>query len=75
MMIPDGGYLAPLVYALIALVLFGGGAFAASRRAKETGARGPGPIISLLIWLALIALVAVLWFGVQVWGGLFGLIS
>ena len=71
----EAGTLAPLVYALVALVIFGGAAFAASRRAKATGARGPGAIVSLLIWLALIAVVAVLWFGVQFWGGLVSAIS
>lgn len=68
-------FLAPLVYALVALVIFGGAAASASQRAKATGARGPGPIVSVLIWLALIAVVAVLYFAAQVWGGLFGAIS
>lgn len=68
-------YLAPLIYALMALVIFGGAAFSASQRAKATGARGPGPIVSVLIWLALIAIVAVLYFGAQVWGGLLGLMG
>lgn len=71
----NDGYLAPLAYALMALVLVGSGALAASRRAKAVGARGPGALVSLLIWMALIALVAVVYFGVQVWGGLFAAIS
>jgi hypothetical protein len=71
----DPGLWTPLAYALMVLILVGGGAFAVSRRAKAAGARGPGALVSLLIWLTLIALIAVLYFGAQFWSALLSMVS
>lgn len=68
------GDIANIVYLLGALLIFGLAAAGAARRAKEVGAKGPGAMSSLLIWLGLIALLAALYFGVEVWRGLFSLV-
>ncbi len=59
--------IASLVYLLVALVIFGGAAAAASRQAKSVGAKGPGVLTSLLAWIAVIALVTALYAGAQFW--------
>lgn len=59
--------IASLVYLLVALVIFGGAAAAASRQAKAFGAKGPGVMTSLLVWIAIIALVTALYAGAQFW--------
>jgi hypothetical protein len=64
-----------ILYAVCAAILFGSAAFAARRRAQAVDAKGPGVIVSLLIWFALIAAIAAIYFGFQVWGGLFGALS
>ena len=71
----NGADTANIVYLLVALVIFGGAAVAASRRAKDTGAKGPGAVSSLLIWIALIALVTAIIFGLRIWGALFSMVS
>lgn len=58
---------ASLVYLLLALVIFGGAAAAASRQAKAFGAKGLGVVTSLLVWIAVIALVTALYAGAQFW--------
>jgi hypothetical protein len=67
--------IANIVYLLGALLIFGMAAAGASRRAKSVGAKGPGVVSSLLIWLALIGLVAALYFGAQLWRGVFATLS
>ena len=67
--------IANIAYLLCALVLAGMAAAGASRRAKAVGAKGPGVVTSLLIWFALIALIAALYFGAQVWGALFSTVT
>jgi hypothetical protein len=69
------GDIANIVYLLGALLIFGMAAAGASQRAKQTGGKGPGAIVSLLIWLALTGLIAALYFGVQVWSALFASIT
>jgi hypothetical protein len=64
-----------ILYAVCAAILFGGAAFAARRRAQAVSAKGPGVIISLLIWFAIIAAVATIYFAFQVWGGLLGVLN
>lgn len=63
--------IANIAYLLCALVLAGMAAAGASRRAEDVGAKGPGVVTSLLIWLALTALIAALYFAAQIWGGVF----
>jgi hypothetical protein len=57
------------------MLLFGMAAAGASRRAKAVGAKGPGAMTSLLVWLAIIALVAAMYFGAQIWRAVFGVVS
>lgn len=66
----DQSDIATLIYALLTLLLFGGAAVSASRRSAATGARGLGPVTSLLIWAALIAGAAVLYRGGEFWAAL-----
>ena len=58
-----------------AVQLAGMAAAGASRRAKAVGAKGPGAVTSLLIWLAILALVAALYFGAQTWRAIFAMVS
>ncbi len=60
MMTGNGLDLQTLIWALMALILAGGAAVSARRRAIETNARGPGVLLSLAIWAGLFALVALL---------------
>jgi hypothetical protein len=66
---------ANIAYLLAAMLLFGMAAAGASRRAKAVEAKGPGAIASLLIWLAIIALVAAMYFGAQIWRAIFAMVS
>jgi LPXTG-motif cell wall-anchored protein len=68
------GDTANIAYLLAAMLLFGMAAAGASRRAKAVGAKGPGAMTSLLIWLAIIALVAALYFGAEIWRGAFAIV-
>jgi hypothetical protein len=55
-----------IIYLLLVAFLFGSAAVAAARN-RRAGAKGPGWLVSLLIWAGLIALIAVLYQGVQFW--------
>lgn len=66
--------IANVVYLVAALLIFGLAAAGASRGAKDVGAKGPGIVGSLLIWLVLTAFIAAVYFGVQLWGGLFAMV-
>jgi len=70
-----GADTANLMYLLAALLVVGGAAYGAHRNATAVGAKGPGPLVSVFIWLALIALVAAIWFGAQFWSALFSTVS
>jgi hypothetical protein len=64
-----------LIYMLCAALLFAGAAFAARRRAKEVGARGPGMLVSLLIWGGIIFVIVVIIQGAAFWTALGSLFS
>lgn len=64
-----------LVYLLVALLVFGSAAFAARQRAKEVEARGPGVLLSLLIWASAIAAVVLIYRSAQIWAAILSLFS
>jgi hypothetical protein len=69
-MIGNGLDLQTIIWALMALLIAGGAGVWARQRATEKGARGPGVLLSLVIWGGLIALVVLLIQGAQFWTGL-----
>lgn len=62
-----------LAYLLTGLVVVGAAVAWASRRAKAVGAKGPGVLVSLLIWGGLIAAVMLLYQGASIWTGMLSL--
>lgn len=64
-----------MIWALMALLIVGGAALTVRQRASETQSRGPGVVLSLLIWGGLIAFVVLLVQGAEFWAGLASLFS
>lgn len=56
-----------LIWAAMALVLAGGAAISARRRAQETNARGPGLLLSLVLWAGIFALAFLVAQGADFW--------
>lgn len=56
-----------LVWALMALLLAGGAAVATRRRAIEANARGPGVLLSLVIWAGIFGIVILVAQGADFW--------
>lgn len=65
---------AEIVYLILVAFLFGSVAVYAARN-RRPGAKGPGWLVSLLIWAGVIALITVLYQGAQFWAGLGGFLS
>ncbi|MEQ1808758.1 MAG: hypothetical protein ABL889_02440 [Terricaulis sp.] len=74
-MIGDTVDIQTILWALMALLIVGGAVLAARQRASETKSRGPGVVLSLLIWGGLIAFVVLLVQGAEFWARLASLFS
>ena len=67
--------IANISYLVLALLIFGSAALWARGRAKQVGARGPGVLVSLLIWAGVIALLVVLVRAGEIWNAVLSLFS
>ncbi|MBX3429954.1 MAG: hypothetical protein KF779_10260 [Hyphomonadaceae bacterium] len=74
-MIGNGIDLQTVIWAVMAILVTGGAAIWARKRAAAENAGGPGVIASLLIWAATIAFVVLLVQGVDFWERLFSIFS